>query len=100
MQRRDFVKNEEDKLRLQTYNLFPERWKQLYEERPNVGIDGLPETPITDPRQLDHWFNQLAAQQGMTGAQVERAFAAPGAPVGGAPASMLLGHAVGEGRRV
>lgn len=98
MSRRDYVDDEEAKLRQQTYNLFPERWKQLYEEQPNIGIDGLPEIPITDPRQLDHWFNHLAGQQGMTGAQAERAFSSLAGA--GAPPQQLLGYAQGEGRKV
>lgn len=95
MTRRDFVDDEEDKLTSQFYLInHPDSWRKTFlDNDPGIGPDGLPEAPITDPRQLDHWFESLAAQRGMTGAEAEAAFS-------GNANHFLLGHAEGQGRKV
>lgn len=95
MTRRDLIQDEEDKLKEQFYIInHPDTWRKVVlDEGPGVGPDGQPELPITDPRQLDHWFDSLAGERGMTGAQAEAMFT-------GAPTHMLLGRADGEGRKV
>lgn len=101
MDRREYIQDQEDILENQSYVQFAaldqvDRWKKLFGEPDGpIGPDGLPEQPITDPRQLDKWFEQLASQRGMTGAEAEQRF---GGDTG--RAQMLLGHAEGTGRRV
>jgi len=41
---------------------------------------GAPELPITDPQDLDTWFESLSAKRGMTGAEV-LGYAEPGTGV-------------------
>lgn len=93
MSRRTLIQDAEDQLEEQFYIINkPEGWERTRLQVDPVGPDGQAEIPITDPRQLDHWFNSMAAQRGMTGAEAERMFSGPN--------QMLLGFAEGEGRRV
>lgn len=98
MERRDYVQDQEIILEEQTFAQFAalnqiDRWKKLFGRDQTTSPDGQPELPITDPRQLDAWFNSLAAQKGMSGAQAEAAFS-------GGRANSLFGQATGEGRKV
>jgi hypothetical protein len=96
MVRRDLIRDEEDKLKEQFYIInHPDTWRKVVlSQSDDIGPDGQPELPITDPRQLDHWFNSLAGERGMTGAQAEAMLS------GGAPSHFLLGRADGAGRKV
>lgn len=89
---------------MQTFSLVSEeRWRALYGNKdalgPNGGIDeaGQVWRPVTDPRDLDKWFDSLAGQRGMTGEQAARMLDGSGQEVHG---NYLVGFATGEGRRV
>jgi hypothetical protein len=103
MKRRIQIEDELDKIEEQTLTLAGyDRWRELYGNKhlagvgPNGGTDEQGQTwrPVTDPRQLDEWFNSLAGQRGMTGEQAERMLN------GSNNGNTLVGYAQGEGRRV
>lgn len=91
MVRRVHVEDELAVVEQQTYSMSGyERWQQIYgqkqleEQMAQQGPDEQAWRPVTDPRELDKWYDSLAAQRGMTEPQAARIF----------------GHAEGEGRRV
>lgn len=59
---------------MQTFNLFPERWQQLYQEElfgVSSGEYEEGETPVDDVDLLDQWYEQQVANgqpSAMTGA--------------------------------
>jgi hypothetical protein len=74
-----------EELKLQTLNLMPERYKQLYDQPNSVSIFGSdPELPVTDPDQLNEYYANLDRPRMMNGAGN----------------TQLLGSANGSGRRV
>lgn len=96
LERRTTLDDKERELEVQCFHLLPERWTQLYGSSGAPGdlgqaFGGEPELPVTDPSDLDAWFERLGEQRGMTGAQAE-AFLGP--------SDLMLGHAEGTGRRV
>lgn len=101
MDRRNYIKDEEDILENQAHNLdfmingSVERWKRLFSHEHEFAATGEPEIPITDPRKLDQWFERMATERGMTAGEAERIFSDTPAP-----AAHLLGYAQGEGRKV
>jgi hypothetical protein len=94
MDRRVALDDKTAELEHQCFNLFPERWGSLYRETMLPGIPGIsaaePEKPITDPTDLDAWFEGLNRTRTISGADAAR-FAAE--PFG-------VGMATGTGRRV
>lgn len=92
MERRTRLDDKKDELELQVYHLAYDRWAQLYDS-PGVPGDlgqafgGEPEIPVTDPSDLDQWYESLGQPRTMSGAS---------APSG----NHLLGYAEGPGRRV
>ena len=99
MRRRIQIQDEIDKIEEQTLSLAGyDRWRELYGNRSDrdqfadsTAPQGNEWRPVTDPRELDKWFDSLAGQRGMTGEQAERML------TGG---NSLVGYAQGEGRRV
>lgn len=82
MEQRTAINDKLAELEFQTFNLNYDRWKAVYgdeQSEPVRGPDGEPEIPITDPRDLDGWFAQLAHQGGMSVAQAEEFVARRGA---------------------
>jgi hypothetical protein len=58
-----------EELKLQTLNLMPERYKQLYDQPNSVSIFGDdPEMPVTDPDQLNKYFENLERPRMTNGA--------------------------------
>ncbi len=95
MQRRLFLEDKRSELEMQCYHLFPERWTQIYSSQGGdygQAFGGEEEIPVIDPEDLDAWFQSLAAQQGLTGAEAEAMFSEASTP--------FMGFAEGEGRRV
>lgn len=99
MDRRISIEDKHDELEIQTFNLFPERWGDLYRERLLPGVPGdvgnafgpgEKEIPVTDIDDINKWYDGLDRSRGITGEQAMR-YQDPTA---------LLGLAVGEGRRV
>jgi len=96
MTRRIQIDDKQAELELQTWTLSGyERWKQCW-DRDNSGdyghaFEGERELPVTDPEELNDWFNNLANSHGMSGADAERAIRS---------GDHLLGFAQGEGVRV
>lgn len=95
MNRRRELKDSDDELEAFCAVMWPERWQQLYGQAMTNGdmgraFEGEEEIPVTDPADLDQWFNNIATARGITGAEAE-------AVMGG---SHLLGWAEGEGMRV
>ena len=69
LHRRKYIEDADKELEAFCSVMWPERWKQLYgEDKPPV-FDGEEQIPITDPADLDEWFNNLANQRGMSGAE-------------------------------
>lgn len=62
------------KQELQTYNLLPERWHDLYFKDlfPGliVGEDGEEEIPVTDLDDIDEYFKHLDKKRFVSGAQI------------------------------
>lgn len=92
MERRDRIEDKRGELELQTFNLFPERYRQLYQAQAQGDVghafgEGEPEMPVTDPGDLDAFYANLDAPRSMTGAHLSNGY-------------HLLGHANGEGRRI
>jgi hypothetical protein len=86
MERRIKLDDKQAELEFQCFHLNPERYDFLY-VTPKTGDMGSafgnePELPITDPADLDHWFENLANQRGMSGAEAERLLG-NGSPGGG-----------------
>lgn len=69
LDRRTQLEDRQAELENQTFNLFPERWTQLYQDKTmaSLGIeleDGFAEEPVTDIDALDQWYEQMVAQGG------------------------------------
>lgn len=96
MDRRTQLDDKKAELEHQCFNLFPERWGSLYREQmlPGVGNPSVSvsseadEIPVTDPADLDAWYENLERQRRISGA--EAAGAAGGL-------DHILGLADGEG---
>lgn len=71
-----------EELKLQTLNLFPERWNQLYNrvETPvQTSIFGKdPELPVTSTDQLQQWYDGIGEQRGVSAADIDRLLGSPG----------------------
>ena len=92
MERRIQIDDKQAELEHQCYNLFPERWGNLYREQMLPGLPGSPEEeeiPVTDPSDLDAWYENLDRQRRISGADI--------APHEN---NNILGWADGEGRLV
>lgn len=72
MDRRDKLQDRQDELEQQTFNLFPERWAKVYRPeilgdiQADIEVGSLPENAeiaITDPDQLDAWFEQISQRR-------------------------------------
>lgn len=61
LERRTELEDRQAELETQTFNLFPERWSQLYRDQtlPGIGPDDEGEEPITDIDMLDQWYEQM-----------------------------------------
>lgn len=101
MDRRVQIEDKHAELQLQTYNLFPERWGELYREQlfgqataapGDIGqaFGGEQEIPVTDYDAINDWYNDISQARGITGEQVYRH----------QDMGSILGYAEGEGRRV
>jgi hypothetical protein len=67
LDRRTILEDRQIELETQTFNLFPERWTQLYQEKTLGKImsdQGEAEEPVTDIDMLDQWYEQMVAQGG------------------------------------
>lgn len=70
-----------EELKLQTLNLMPERYQQLYDKPHTVSIFGNePELPINDPDQLNAYFDNLNKTRYISGAAVDRLAGAASGP--------------------
>jgi len=94
MDRRTQLDDMNAELEHQCFNLFPERWGALYREQMLPGVAGpkgvsvssaADEIPVTDPDELDSWYENLERQRRISGADT------PGGM------SHILGLADGEG---
>lgn len=72
MDRRTRLEDTRQELESQTYNLFPERWHNLYfpRELQEVNIDGEEMEEVTSIEDLDRFFDEMDAKQSMTGTDV------------------------------
>lgn len=67
LDRRTTLEDRQAELEGQTFNLFPERWSQLYQDKTLAslaledGDEGF-EAPVTDIDALDAWYEQMVAQ--------------------------------------
>lgn len=105
MERRTQIIDKQNELELQTWNLFPERWGELYREK-SLGLgrqsagdigsafNGEPEMPVTDYDDLNSFFNTMSEKRGINGEQAIKITEQQ------TDYSRLLGRAEGEGRRV
>ncbi len=90
MDRRTQLDDKKAELEHQCFNLFPERWGTLYREQmlpglPNITSNpAVDEIPVTDPADLDSWYENLERQRRISGADA-------------AGYDHLLGLADGEG---
>lgn len=67
LERRIALEDRQADLEAQTFNLFPERWGQLYQDKTLAGVleaNGESEMPVTDIDALDQWYEQMVAQGG------------------------------------
>lgn len=71
MDRRTELEDRQADLEGQTFNLVPERWSQLYQDRAISEIVGSAgdgessaETPVTDIDALDRWYEEMVASGG------------------------------------
>jgi hypothetical protein len=67
LDRRTQAEDRQADLESQTFNLVPERWSQIYQDRALMevtGPDGEPETPVTDIDALDRWYEEMVASGG------------------------------------
>lgn len=67
--RRIELEDRQADLENQTFNLFPERWTQLYQDKTLAGImsmdeNGGGEMPVTDIDALDQWYEQMVRSGG------------------------------------
>ena len=76
LDRRTQLRDRASELERQCFDLFPERWAELY-RKDVLGslseIGGDPseaEIPITDPSRLDDWFESISAQRSISGAEL------------------------------
>lgn len=103
MDRRVHIEDKHAELELQTFNLFPERWGEVYREDmlPGMGgqsagdygsaFDGEAEIPVTDIDSINEWYDGISKSRGLTGEQSQRF---------DDPTALYLGVAEGVGRRV
>lgn len=104
MDRRVYIEDKHAELELQTFNLFPERWGEVYREDmlPGLGggqkagdigvaFDGEAEIPVTDIDSINEWYDGISKSRGLTGEQAGRF---------DDPTALYLGVAEGVGRRV
>lgn len=95
MDRRTQLDDKKAELEHQCFNLFPERWGTLYRDQLLPGVAGATtsteadEIPVTDPNDLDAWYENLERQRRISGADA--------AAAGGAGLDHILGLADGEG---
>lgn len=93
MDRRTQLDDKKAELEHQCFNLFPERWGALYREQMLPGVPNAitsspaDEIPVTDPNDLDAWYENLERQRRISGADA--------AAAGGM--AHILGLADGEG---
>lgn len=67
LNRRTELEDRQAELETQTFNLFPERWSQLYQDKTLAAIASMSEdteVPVTDLDALDQWYEQMVAQGG------------------------------------
>lgn len=68
LDRRTALEDRQAELESQTFNLFPERWGQLYQDKTLASLalneEGETETVVTDIDALDAWYEQMVAQGG------------------------------------
>lgn len=66
LDRRTALEDRQAELENQTFNLFPERWSQLYQDKTLAALasDDDLESPVTDIDALDQWYEQMVAQGG------------------------------------
>jgi len=68
MDRRTVMEDRQAELETQTFNLFPERWSQLYQDKTLGELAGLmgedSESPVTDLDALDKWYEEMVASGG------------------------------------
>lgn len=69
LDRRTAIEDRQAELESQTFNLFPERWSQLYQDKTLAGLaiaagDDGSEAPVTDIDALDQWYEEMVAQGG------------------------------------
>ena len=97
LDRRTGLDDKQTELEHQCFNLFPERWGQLYRDQMlpalptgdlGTAFGGEPELPVTDPNDLNAWYENIESSRGMTGAGIS------------AYETSILGYAEGSGRRV
>ena len=80
LDRRVYMDDKQAELEHQCFNLSPERWGALYRDQmlPGaIGIGNEPEIPVTDPRDLDAFYESLNSPRTMTGAEAVRFDGAP-----------------------
>ena len=75
LDRRTQIKDRASGLERQCFDLFPERWAELYRKDvigiPNPESAAPDEIPITDPARFDDWFRSISARRATSGADVE-----------------------------
>lgn len=79
MDRRTQLDDMSAELEHQCFNLFPERWGTLYREQMLPGVAGpnvtttsaADEIPVTDPADLDSWYENLERQRRISGAEAQ-----------------------------
>ena len=75
MDRRTQLDDKASELEHQCFNLNPERWGVLYRDQMLPGLVGPnnePEIPVTDPRDLDAFYESLSRPRKMTGEDAAR----------------------------
>jgi len=68
LNRRTELEDRQAELETQTFNLFPERWGQLYQDKTLAAVAEASgeeaEAPVTDLDALDQWYEQMVASGG------------------------------------
>lgn len=68
LNRRTELEDRQAELETQTFNLFPERWGQLYQDKTLSALGEFSgedfESPVTDLDALDQWYEQMVATGG------------------------------------
>jgi hypothetical protein len=68
LNRRTQMEDRQIELETQTFNLFPERWSQLYQDKTLAAIALAAgeevEAPVTDLDALDKWYEEMVATGG------------------------------------